>query len=154
MLPAQAPLPTDCRFPFHPDSGSQTSILISESLLGVSVAATRQNAGTLRKDGGCLPLGGGRGEVKAPAATVSVMVIAAFWSLSAGRLAQVEAAKTGPGPKVMASRSAVVLVMIGRLHTSLLPRPALGKRQRCAHLPGETRPASPSVIRTNTSAQT
>src|SRR5579864_3727456 len=98
MVPAQAPLPTACRFPFHADSGSQTSILISESVVGVSVAATRQNAGTLRKDGGCLPLGGGRGEVKAPAATVSAMVIVAFWSLSAVRLAQVEAPKTGAMP--------------------------------------------------------
>src|SRR5262249_38785532 len=54
MLPAHAPLPTAWSFPFHPPppavdeaAGSQTSTLISESLDGVSVAATRQNAGRL-----------------------------------------------------------------------------------------------------------
>src|SRR5262245_47602406 len=54
MLPAHAPLPTACNLPFHPEpaapkpsaeAGNQTSTLISESLDGVSVAATRQNAG-------------------------------------------------------------------------------------------------------------
>src|SRR5437588_574727 len=47
MNPAQPPLPTDCSLPFHPETGSQTSILISESLEGLSFAATRQNAGSL-----------------------------------------------------------------------------------------------------------
>src|SRR6188474_1213958 len=46
MLPFQAPLPTACSFPFQPAIGSQTSILMSDSLVGVRVAATRQNAGT------------------------------------------------------------------------------------------------------------
>src|SRR5512142_2175930 len=99
MVPAQAPLPTDCRFPFHPlpgpASGNQTSTLISESATGVSVAATRQNAGRFRKDWGCLPLGAGKGEVNAPAAKVSAMVIVVFFSFSAVRLSQLEAAKTG-----------------------------------------------------------
>src|SRR5262249_47178986 len=59
MLPAQAPFPTACNFPFQPEpgapepcaeaAGSQTSILMSESLDGVSVAATRQNAGRFEK---------------------------------------------------------------------------------------------------------
>src|SRR6476646_2945540 len=45
MLPAHAPLPTACSLPFQPEAGIQTSILMSESLDGVSVAATRQKGG-------------------------------------------------------------------------------------------------------------
>jgi hypothetical protein len=45
--PAQPPLPTACSFLFQRSgSGSQISTLMSESLDGVSVAATRQNAGS------------------------------------------------------------------------------------------------------------
>src|SRR5581483_786872 len=48
MAPLQPPLPTDSSLPFQPDSGIQTSILTSESVVGLSVAATRQTwlAGT------------------------------------------------------------------------------------------------------------
>src|SRR5512138_1587116 len=49
MLPAHAPLPTACSFVFQLAAGSQTSILMSESLEGVSVAATRQNGGRVAK---------------------------------------------------------------------------------------------------------
>src|SRR5215475_4224434 len=54
MLPAHAPLPTASSFPFHAPSpeaeaGNHTSILMSESPDGVSVAATRQNAGRFVK---------------------------------------------------------------------------------------------------------
>jgi len=42
MEPAQPKLPAPISFPFQPESGSQTSILMSESPLGLSVAATRQ----------------------------------------------------------------------------------------------------------------
>lgn len=45
MVPAQPPLPTAWNFRFQPADGSQTSILMSESLDGVRVAATRQNSG-------------------------------------------------------------------------------------------------------------
>ena len=48
MLPFKPPLPTAWNLPFQPAAGSQTSILMSESLVGVSVAATRQNAGSAR----------------------------------------------------------------------------------------------------------
>src|SRR5689334_16900777 len=117
MVPAHAPLPTDCRFPFHrlsgPFSGSQTSILISESGTGVSVAATRQNPGRLRNDCGCLPLGAGRGDVNAPAAIVSAMVIVVFFSFRAVRLSQVAAPKTGATPHAaVASSSVMALVMV------------------------------------------
>ena len=40
--PLKAPLPTAWNFPFQPAAGSQTSILMSESPVGASVAATRQ----------------------------------------------------------------------------------------------------------------
>jgi hypothetical protein len=46
MTPAHAPLPTASNFPFQLSIGSQTSILMSESLDGVRVAVTRQNAGS------------------------------------------------------------------------------------------------------------
>src|SRR5215510_1497246 len=65
--PAHPPFPTASNLPFQPDAGSQTSILMSESLVGVSVAVTRQNAGKFAngfvppRPAGC---------VKAPAATI------------------------------------------------------------------------------------
>ena len=45
MLPFQPPLPIAWNLPFQPAAGSHTSILMSESADGLSVAATRQNAG-------------------------------------------------------------------------------------------------------------
>src|SRR6516164_1057973 len=58
IVPAQPPLPTPSNFPFHPDDGIQTSILISESLDGFSVASTRQKAGRLANACGAGPGGG------------------------------------------------------------------------------------------------
>ena len=79
MTPAQPPFPTDWSLLFHPDAGSQTSILISESLEGVRVAVTRQNEGRWAKGEaeGCAA-GSARtatGGVKAPAATSAADVI-------------------------------------------------------------------------------
>src|SRR3954452_6935634 len=79
MVPAQPPFPTAWNFPFQPDAGSQISVLISESLLGVSVAVTRQNAGRLANGLAapprpCAPVGG----TKAPAATICAESILAF----------------------------------------------------------------------------
>src|SRR6266478_6329158 len=68
MTPAQAPLPTDCSLLFQPETGIHTSILMSESSAGLSVAWTRQNAGRALNEGaGSPPPPGG---VKPPAATV------------------------------------------------------------------------------------
>ena len=39
--------PVPCSLPFHPETGSQTSILMSESAVGFASATTRQNAGKL-----------------------------------------------------------------------------------------------------------
>src|SRR6185369_6883863 len=87
MTPAHPPPPTNSNLPFQ-FSGSQTSILMSESALGFSVAATRQSAGTVRTTSGGLgrvrPLGGGGGGpfggVKTPAGTDSAIVIVALGS--------------------------------------------------------------------------
>src|SRR5436190_7588059 len=51
MTPAQPPPPTNSNLPFQ-FSGSQTSISIKESEVGLSVAATRQNGGTVNTVGG------------------------------------------------------------------------------------------------------
>src|SRR5215831_16026210 len=78
--PARPPFPVPRNFPFHVEgSGSHTSILMSESLLGMDVASTRQNAGRFAygdgppvgaggKPGGG---GGGGGGTYAPGATIS-----------------------------------------------------------------------------------
>src|SRR5882757_8082175 len=77
-LPAYAPLPAVWYLPFQPSIGIHNSILMSESALGASVAAMRQNAGTSayglaaappRPSRPPRPLAGGGG-VKAPAPTV------------------------------------------------------------------------------------
>src|SRR5438105_984324 len=73
MVPAQAPLPTDSRLPFQLAAGSQTSILISESATGWSVAEIRQKAGRDLYWSTPLPPG-----LNAPAATVWAAVIVAF----------------------------------------------------------------------------
>src|SRR6185437_13578626 len=69
MTPAQAPLPTDSSLPFHPPTGSHTSIRISESAVGLSAAATRQNAGRLLNAALGFEPRPGVGNVKAPAST-------------------------------------------------------------------------------------
>src|ERR1700730_18263993 len=74
MDPLNAPLPTASYLPFHPDEGSQTSILMSESRVGFSVASTRQNDGSQSAGRADAPASGG---VKAPAPTASARVIVA-----------------------------------------------------------------------------
>jgi hypothetical protein len=46
MEPASPPSPTAWSFPFHPAAGSHTSMLMSESLVGLDVNAIRQNGGS------------------------------------------------------------------------------------------------------------
>src|SRR5437763_846460 len=87
MLPAHAPLPTASSLPFHPEAGSQTSILMSESLDGVSVAATRQNTGSPPK--AVRPLAPRPGATNVPAPTVCANVIATGGCDNADRLSQV-----------------------------------------------------------------
>src|ERR1700722_180505 len=91
MVPFQPPLPTACRSLFQPDAGSQTSILISESLEGVSVAITRQKAGRpLKSSAFDRPGPGTAGGVNAPAATLCADVMVTFGRLSLERLSHVD----------------------------------------------------------------
>ncbi len=90
MFPDQPPFPLASRFPFQPVAGIQSSILISESLEGLSVAATRQNAGRSSKDGPCLPRPAA-GAVKAPAPTAVAEVMVVSGNFSEARLSQVVA---------------------------------------------------------------
>src|SRR6185436_16018242 len=96
MLPFQPPLPTMRNFPFHAvlpgapsarGAGSHNSILMSESAVGLSVAATRQNAG--RSANGLPPRPPGC--ENAPAPTASAAVIVACGSASEARLSHVAA---------------------------------------------------------------
>src|SRR6188768_3688405 len=87
MVPFQPPLPTACSLPFQPAIGSQTSILMSDSLVGVSVAATRQNAGRSASAAPPRPPACAR----APAATDAANVTVPFVSLADDRLSQVAA---------------------------------------------------------------
>src|SRR5260221_5549930 len=72
--------------PFQPSAGIHTSILISESELGRTVAATRQKAGSCR-NAVCCP-GLRLGSVKAPAATASVLSMVVAGRESADRPSQ------------------------------------------------------------------
>ena len=85
--PATPPL-TDTPGPFQFSAGSQTSILMSESGLGISVAATRQKAGRVLKMFGVCP---GPVMGSAPASTVWATVMAVFGGCSEDRSAQVAA---------------------------------------------------------------
>src|SRR4051812_18538596 len=113
MVPAQAPLPTDCKLPFHPASGNHTSILISESGTGLMVAATRQNTGSVRYDCDCLPLPGWAcGRANRPDTTVSALVMFMFLSLSPIKPSQLVAPKSGAMlPAAMANTSVAGLFM-------------------------------------------
>src|SRR5215813_5626485 len=78
MVPAQPPLPTAWNFPFQSEAGSQTSILMSESGEGVSVAATRQNAGNWLNC--CTVAGPVPDRLNPPAGTLWAKVIEVFGS--------------------------------------------------------------------------
>src|SRR5690349_5016790 len=90
MTPAQPPFPTAWNLPFQPEAGNQTSILISESLVGFNVASTRQKEGrSLYPAFGFGPRP--PGSVKAPASTACAKVIVVFGRASEVRLSQVAA---------------------------------------------------------------
>src|SRR5712691_5892200 len=118
MTPAHPPLPTAWNFPFQPDAGIQTSILMSESLDGFSVAATRQKGGRPAKGprpgagprpraSGAVERPGPAGGVNCPAATSCAIVIEVPGTASAARLSHVAAADTAVWAGVRASAPAV-----------------------------------------------
>src|SRR5688572_18025619 len=90
IAPLNPPLPTAWNLPFQPEAGNQTSILMSESLVGFSVAATRQNAGSAVKS---LESPGASG-LNAPACTGAATVIVARGSAIFARSLHEPAAAT------------------------------------------------------------
>src|SRR5262245_31609216 len=124
MLPAQPPLPTAWNFPFHPVAGSQTSILMSESDDGVSVAATRQKAG--RRLNCCTAAGAIPGRVKPPAGTIWARVIAVSGSARDDKLSH-DAAPLRARPHSSVARSTVhdppVIIFIAASSEILMRRP-------------------------------
>jgi hypothetical protein len=83
-------------FPFLFAPGIQTSILMTESELGLAVAAMRQNSGRFFSGVGLYPRGalGGGGGVNSPAGTDVASVIVVCGKDSVARLSQ-EAAPAG-----------------------------------------------------------
>src|SRR5882762_4700666 len=115
MVPAQPPLPTAWNFPFQSAAGSQTSILMSESDEGVSVAATRQNVGSWLNCGAAGSVPGG---VNAPAGTIWARVIEVFGSARDDKPWHGDAALWACPCVVSARRSAhdpTVTIFIARL---------------------------------------
>src|SRR5882757_10761175 len=70
MVPWNPPPPVPRNLPFHPLAGSQTSILMLESELGVRVAVIRQNAGRP-----VIVVGGAPGTTKIPVALSAAELI-------------------------------------------------------------------------------
>src|SRR5262250_809237 len=99
IAPVQPPFPTAINFPFHPETGIQTSILMSESVVGLMVAATRQNAGRVLYTGGTTAPGAAPGS-NAPAATVWARVMVVSGSLREDRPSQEVAADATVGNKL------------------------------------------------------
>ena len=93
MAPAHPPVPIALNLPFQPSTGSHTSILILESLVGFTVAATRQNGG--RSAYGIAGPRAVAGGVKPPAGTDWASVIVVSGSASDARLSHVAAAIDG-----------------------------------------------------------
>src|ERR1700733_12219313 len=103
MVPAQPPLPTAWNFPFQSVVGSQTSILMSESAEGVSVAATRQKVGSWLNCGVAGPV---PGRVNAPAGTTWTRLIEVFGSARDDKLSHDDEALRACPCVVSARRSA------------------------------------------------
>src|SRR6185503_147142 len=102
MVPAHAPLPTDCSLPFQFDAGIQTSMRMSESLVGCSDAVTRQNAGRLASAGFGAAVGAAPGGVNAPAGCAAAERILVLGTVNVARLSHVAAAAAaGKRPRTM-----------------------------------------------------
>src|SRR5215471_19326465 len=129
MEPVQPPLPLASRFPFQPDAGSQTSILISESLVGFRVAATRQNAG--KSEAGAAPPRPA-GSVSRPASMAWAIVMVVFDSAIDERLSQ-EPATGAALMHVTGSNRANTRIFMNHL-LGIFPRFTLpGGRKQASH---------------------
>src|SRR5262245_3575273 len=89
MTPAQPPLPTAWNLLFQFCAGNHTSTLMSESLVGLIVTATRQNSG--RSLYGFAPLPPPAGGENWPAGTIWASVIVVSFRASFARLSHVAA---------------------------------------------------------------
>src|SRR5688572_25386608 len=135
IVPAHPPLPTARNLPFHPDAGNQISVLMSESLDGVSVAVTRQNGGNREK---ALPAAPPRpdptGEVNAPAATTCAESILELGRATLARFWHAVAAREGVDVNHAVINSEIAnAVQIGEI------------RRIMAHLQCQTRTTSPKM---------
>ena len=121
-LPFHPPLPTAWNFPFQPEEGSHTSTLMSESLDGVSVAVTRQNAGSLANTVAGPPGAGAPGGVNVPGATCCAVVIFALGRLSVAIDSQVAADADGTKLTKVAKHTKIVnLVMVSTFFIVFVP---------------------------------
>src|SRR5262245_57999262 len=117
MFPFQPPLPTASNLPFQfAVAGIHTSIFMSDSVVGFSVAAIRQNAG---RSAYCAPppRPPPPAGVNAPAATLCADPIVALGNFRSARLSQV-AAIAGAVIKTKTSKTAedkINLFMCGHL---------------------------------------
>src|SRR5215471_12967098 len=91
MKPAKPPLPLLRYFPFHPELGIQTSILMSESFAGLISAVTRQKAGRSLKFDGKPGADSSAPGVNWPAGTVWAEVMVVSFNLRLLRFSQVSA---------------------------------------------------------------
>src|SRR5262249_58608712 len=103
LFPPPPPLPTAWNFPFQARAGSQTSILMSESGEGLTVAATRQKAG--RRLNCCVAAGLIPGTVKPPAGTIWAKVIEVFGSFRDDNFSH-DGAASRVCPYIIVARSA------------------------------------------------
>src|ERR1700683_1757824 len=120
MAPAQPPFPTPWKFWFQPVAGSQTSTLISESLVGLMVAATRQNSGRSAKGFApsrlaCPSLGAENW----PAGTTRAMVMVVSGNASDARLSH-EAANAGTAARQ--ASAPIALFIVGFFTVGIFPR--------------------------------
>jgi hypothetical protein len=106
ISPDHIPLPTAWNFPFHPSKGSHTSNRISESFVGLAVAATRQKAGSLSYAGfATMPSGNGLSGLNEPAGTVTARVIVVFGSAREAISLQGVGAVADPLPSMTLERT-------------------------------------------------
>src|SRR5262245_39078159 len=116
MFPFHPPLPTASNLPFQFDAGNHTSILMSESGVGFTEAATRQNAGR-SLNGAPPPRPPPPAGANAPAATDCASVIVVSGSFSEARLSH-GAADTGRTLKTRTKTKAndkMTLIIVGHL---------------------------------------
>src|SRR6266705_3036012 len=120
MVPAHPPLPTAWNLPFQPDAGIQTSILMSESLVGFSVAATRQNAGSALNAAPGPPRAAGGVNSPGPIGCANVMVVSG--NVSDARLSQVAAA--AGTESAVATQPTIKIIRISFLRNEASPQTA------------------------------